>query len=688
MKYSLFAILAVFCSICISEAADNVLVVSIDTLRADHLGCYGSTKTKTPFIDGLAARGIVFKDTVSSVPFTLPSHISLLTGLIPPAHGVHDNGGFYLDKKVLTLAEVFKGRGYATGAFVGAFPLDSRFGLDQGFDVYDDSYPTVSNVNEITMPERNAGVVADAALAWLQKNKTSNWFAFVHFYDPHFPYKPPEQFQKMYPDDPYSGEISYADSQLGRILSFLKSSNQENKTLVIVTSDHGESLGEHQEQTHGIFCYESTLRVPLIISPFKPAAVETRVRLVDIFPTVLELQKIQSASSVQGSSLVKMIQGKEGLAPKDSYFEALSMYFNAQWAPIRGFYSKNFKYIELPEPELYDLSKDPAEKQNLCSDSSLCSKWANNFQIYYRPYAKEDVKPAEVDPETIEQLKSLGYLTGSVSPQKDKEFTKEDDPKNLISFHNRVDVALTFYNRGYDLKALEILEKLIDEKPDYSIAYLHASFIRSSEGLPDKAIEILKKAIQNGIINADIQGKLGVYLYEAGQYNEAIQQLKLALKEDQTDLDNLNYLGMSYTAAGKFADAETAFRKAMEKDPSDGMTLTNLGTLFLTQKKNDEAVKQFQAAINANPASSNAYNGLGVAYASQKNWPKAIESWKAAVDQNAENYDAILNLGYAYLEVKDKTNALTYFQDFEKNAPPAKYRRDIAEVRAMIGRLH
>jgi Tfp pilus assembly protein PilF len=610
----------------------------------------------------------------------------LFTGLIPPAHGVHDNGGFYLEKKILTLAEVFKGRGYATGAFVGAFPLDSRFGLDQGFDVYDDSYPTVSNVNEITMPERNAGIVTDSALAWLQKTKNSNWFAFVHYYDAHFPYKPPEQFQKMYPDDPYSGEISYADSQLARILSFLKTSNQEDKTLVIVTSDHGESLGEHQEQTHGIFCYESTLRVPLIMGPFKPSVVDTRVRLIDVFPTVLELKKIQAPSKVQGSSLVKMIEGKKGGTPQDSYFEALSMYFNAQWAPIRGFYSKNFKYIELPEPELYDLSKDPNEKQNLCSDSSLCTKWANNFQIYSRPYAN-DVKPAEVDPETIEQLKSLGYLAGSASPPKDKQFTKEDDPKNLISFHNRVDAALLFYNRGYDLKALEILEKIMDEKPDYSIAYLHASYIRSSEGLPEKAIEILKKALQNGIINADIQGKLGIYLYEAGRFNEAIQQLKLALKEDQTDLDNMNYLGMSYTAAGNFADAEATFRKALTKDPSDAMTLTNLGTLFLTQKKNDEAIKQFQAAIASNPAISNAYNGLGVVYASQKNWPKAIESWKSAVNQNAKNYDAILNLGYAYLQIKDKTNALTYFRDFEKNAPPEKYRKDLSEVRALIGNL-
>lgn len=678
---------AVLLQIGAAHAADNVLLVSIDTLRADHVGCYGFEKAKTPAMDSLAARGVVFKNTVSSTPFTLPSHISLLTGLLPPIHGVQDNGGFYLDNKIVTLAEVLKERGYKTGAFVGAFPLDSRFGLSQGFDVYDDGYPTVNNINELTMPERKGGTVTDSALAWLEKQKNSNWFAFVHYYDPHFPYQAPESFSKMFPENPYDAEVAFADSQIARVLEFLKTTQQQDKTLVIVTSDHGESLGDHKEETHGIFCYESTLRVPLIMAPFKPSIVDTRVRLIDIFPTLLELKKIKPTGKVQGVSLVKYLEGQTGGSLQDSYFEALSMYFNAQWAPLRGFYSKNFKYIDLPVPELYDLNKDPAEKQNLCVDSSLCNTWAGRFQMNYKAFLK-DVKPQiQVDRETIEQLKALGYLSGSWAPVSDMKFTEKEDPKNLINFHNRVDSALSFYRRGYDLKALEILEKIIDEKPDYSIAYMHASFIRGASGLPDKSIEILKKAIQNGIINADLQGKLGIYLYEAKRYDEAIQQLKLAIKEDPDNLDNLNYLGMSFTAAGKYSEAEQTFRKALAIDTTDGMTLTNLGMLFLTQKKNEEAVKEFRAAISANPTLANAHNGLGVAYASQKDWPKAIESWKAALKQNNENFDAMLNLGYAYLEVQDKSNALLFLRDFEKNAPPTRYRKDLAEVRSLINKL-
>ena len=688
MKNPIFAILlsALILVLSRAEATQNVLVVSIDTLRADHLGAYGYQKAKTPAMDSLARRGVVFKNTVSAAPFTLPSHVSLMTGLIPPVHGVQDNGGFYLNGKIVTLAELLKAQGYNTGAFVGAFPLDSRFGLNQGFDVYDDGYPTRNNVNEMTMPERQAGSVTDSTLAWLEKQKNSKWFAWVHFYDPHFPYQAPEAFTKMFPENPYDAEIAFADSQLARILDFLKKTGQE-KTLVILTADHGESLGEHKEDTHGIFCYESTLRIPLIMAPFKPIAVETRVRLIDVFPTILELKKMKSAGKIQGISLVKYFEGQKGGSPQDSYFEALSMYFNAQWAPVRGFYSKNFKYIEVPIPELYDLSKDPEEKQNLCADSSLCRTWAGRFQLNYKDSLKTATPAGEVDRETIEQLKALGYVTGSWTPPKDKQFNEKDDPKNLITFHNRIDSALSFYKRGYDLKALEILEKVIEEKPDYSTAYMHASFIRSAGGFPDKAIEILKKAIQNGIVNAEVQGKLGIYLYEANRFEEAIQQLNLAVKEDPENLDNLNYLGMSFTGAGKYSEAEQTFQKALKIDSSDGMTFTNMGTLFLTQKKYDQAITQFAAAIAANPTLANAYNGLGVAYASQKNWPKAIESWKDALIENNQNYDAMLNLAYAYLEVQDKTNALPLLRDFEKNAPPSRYRKDLAEVRSLIAKL-
>ena len=294
-----------------SFAFENVLLISIDTLRADHLGCYGSKETKTVNIDSLARNGVLFKNVVSPAPFTLPSHVSLMTGLIPPAHGVQDNGGFYLNKNINTLAEIFHSKGSSTAAFLGAFPLDSRFGMDQGFDLYDDTYPTVNNVNEITMPERSAETVTGAALQWLQTKKSGKWFAFIHYFDPHFPYR-----------DSYKKEVERVDEQLGKLLGFLRENKLDQKTLIVLTADHGESLGEHQEQTHGIFAYESTLRIPLIFSPFQPKQIETRVRLIDVAPTILDLQSLSFPSRTQGSSLAKWIRG--GTQPEiDYYFESL-----------------------------------------------------------------------------------------------------------------------------------------------------------------------------------------------------------------------------------------------------------------------------------------------------------------------------------------------------------------------------
>jgi arylsulfatase A-like enzyme/Tfp pilus assembly protein PilF len=673
MKRSFLLFLLLFASS--AFAFDNVLLVSIDTLRADHLGCYGAIKVKTPNIDSLARNGVLFKDVVTPAPFTLPAHVSMMTGLIPPVHGVQDNGGFYLNSNVTTLAELFKAQRFNTAAFVGAFPLDSRFGMDQGFDFYDDSYPTVSNINEMTMPERSAQEVTNGALQWLQSKKATRWFAFVHYYDAHFPYH-----------DTYEQEIETVDQQFGKILKFLRDNSLDQKTLIVLTADHGESLGEHQEKTHGIFAYESTLRIPLIFYPFQAKTIPSRVRLIDVAPTIAALQKLSFPSLTQGNSLIKWIQGGAETVP-DSYFESLSMYLNAGWAPLRGFYSGSMKYIELPVRELYDLSKDPQESKNLCaSDKQLCNLWQAKFTNHFRPFIEKEAKPADIDQETAEQLKALGYVAGPTSKHQ-KTYSEKDDPKNLIVFHNKVDNALTFFNKGYDLKALDLLEQIIAERPDYSVAYEHASFIRSSLGFPDQAIDLLKKAISMGVSSDEILSKLGLYLYEAGRYDDAVRQLKVAIKADPKDLDNLNYLGMAYTEMGNYPEAENAFRQALALDESDAMTLNNLATLYLTQKKFDLAEKQLHSALIANPHLGGAYNSLGVIYANRKNWPEAIKNWSRALEENGKNYDAMLNLAFAYLENQQKEKALELFKQFEKNAPPNQYASDLSKVRSLIAKL-
>jgi len=404
-----------------------------------------------------------------------------------------------------------------------------------------------------------------------------------------------------------------------------------------------------------------------------------------VAPTILALQKLSFPAHTEGVPLVKYMEGSsQNLS--DSYFESLSLYLNAGWAPLRGFYSGSMKYMDLPIPELYDISSDPKEAKNLCSDKQLCNLWKTKFSNFFRPFSQKEAKPADLDKETEEQLRALGYLSGGSKPSQ-KVYSEKDDPKSLIVFHNRVDSALSFFNKGYDLKALDILEKIISERPDYSVAYEHASYIRSSLGFPDQAVALLRKAIQNGVSNETILGKLGLYLYEAGQYDEAIRQLNLAIKADPKDLDNINYLGMSYTELGKYKEAEESFQKALVLDPTNSMTLNNMGTLFLTQKKFDQAKVPLEKAIASNPHSGGAYNGLGVIYANEKNWDLAIKNWESALSENNKNYDAMLNLAFAYLENKQNAKALPLFEEFAKSAPRNRYAEDLPRVRTIIEKL-
>jgi arylsulfatase A-like enzyme len=360
---------------------------------------------------------------------TLPSHSSLLTGLDPRTHGVRDNSGFRLAAETPTLAAVFHDAGYATAAFVGALPLDSQFGLDRGFDHYDDTLPRAEQVlADTAMPERRAGEVVDAALAWLRARETDErWFVWIHVFDPHFPYEPPAPFEASSLAERYGGEVMYVDRELGRLFDFVGRGTTEDEVLIVLTADHGESLGEHGERSHGVFAYDSTLRVPLLFSPFEPRTVKQRVRLIDVAPTILALQGLAFARPIDGTSLSGLVEGTRGEGPAaSSYFEALSMYLNMQWAPLRGFYAEHFKYIALPVPELYDLETDPAETQNLCRDPATCERWAARFADFAGPF--EPLTQRErVDPELQAQLEALGYVAGGETASAET-FGPNDDP--------------------------------------------------------------------------------------------------------------------------------------------------------------------------------------------------------------------------------------------------------------------
>ncbi len=413
------------------KSPKNILLITIDTLRADRLSCYGNSSFKTPNIDGLAKKGILFTRAFAHNSLTLPSHANILLGTTPNYHGVKDNLNFIVNDDFLTLAEYLKKFGYSTGAFIGGFPLDSKFGLDQGFDVYDDDFAPVGS-SDLSSTERKAEKVMEKALQWM-KNQTAPWFIWIHLYDPHYSYEPPEPFLTRFKAAPYDGEVAYVDKTLERLFNYMEKSSLSNNTLVVFTADHGESLGNHGEDTHGIFAYNSTIWVPLIISApgIKSGITNQNVSHIDIFPTVCEVLGINKPQFLQGLSLLSTPKTKK-LLKREIYFESLQPYYALGWAPLRGYISQNEKFFDSPIPELYDLVTDFDEKNNLSNSTKLEDYKKTLEQLILQQSNPTNINARnKIDNSTLSKLKSLGYVGNPMSAQKET-FGRKDDKILII----------------------------------------------------------------------------------------------------------------------------------------------------------------------------------------------------------------------------------------------------------------
>jgi|Deesub1362B_J571_1020462.scaffolds.fasta_scaffold00200_25 arylsulfatase A-like enzyme/Tfp pilus assembly protein PilF len=673
----------------------NVLLITIDTLRADYLSCYGSRKIETPNIDYLAKKGILFKFAVAHNVVTLPSHINILTGTYPIYHGVRDNSGFRLDKKNVMLSEVLKEKGYKTAAFIGAFPLDNRFGLDQGFDLYDDFYGDKNALNDLFFVERQAEKVIESAKKWLQKNGEDLWFCWIHLFDPHAPYNPPELFKDKYPDNFYAGEVAYTDFAIGELLQFLRKFQKEKNTLVILTADHGESLGEHGERTHGVFAYNSTLHIPLIF--YQPIifgeskSINQLVRHIDIMPTVLDILEIKIPKQVQGHSLLPLIKNPKKWKPKDSYFESLSPWLNRNWAPLQGIISENYKYIDLPIKELYDLKRDFREERNLAEENKLIikklDKRLKNIINNFSTEQSRKIQIIEEDAETLKKLHSLGYLGGTSPKSMTKPYTIEDDPKRLIELDHMMHEGIINYIKGDPWKAIEIFNEIIKRRPTFSLVYSNLSFVYHETGQLDKAIETLEKAISLGLKDQSLLSKLGIYLQEAGKFNRSVNILEALIKKYPLDVEILNYLGINYWHLGQYEKAIKTFNKLLSLDKSYASAYNNLGSVYLSMKQYDLAIKQFKKAIKYDSKLAAPYNGLGVIYASKRKYDLAIENWKKAVELDSKQYDALYNLGILLTKMNRFDEAIFYLEQFIATAPEYRYKTDIEKMEKLLTRL-
>ena len=593
-------------------AIRNVLLISIDTLRADHLSSYGFPRRTTPNIDAVAREGVLFENAYSPVPATLPAHSSMLTGTLPPFHGLRDNLHERLSDSSLTLAELLKAKGLATAAVVSSFVLDRRFKLDQGFDSYDDRFEAVHKVGDLS--ERKGDETTARATAWLTAHASQPFFLFVHYYDPHDPYEPPEPYASQWAGDLYSGEVAFADRALGQVLERLKELRLYDETLIVITSDHGEMLGEHGELTHGFFVYEGALKVPLVFkvpgAKTAPRRVEQVVSLIDIVPTVAALLGVPAPQQSQGLDLSPLLSGGSGVPGRPLYAETITpaRYYGA--GSLLAVIVDGWKYIETTRPELYDLRRDPGETVNLVHERESRADVLGKELKHLVTTAVQAARPAEaavLDEDARQRLAALGYLNrGASGPELSFDRSKED-PKDLIAFFRSDQRLSKLVDDKKYAEAKALCETMLRQRPGFADCHLQMSRIAAKQGNLAAALLAARKAAElspdseparlqlAGLALAHFN--LGRTAKQQGQLDEAVREYRLALAIDPRLAAAHNSLGSILGSQGRVSEATQHFREAVRVEPNNAEAHNNLGLALRLTGKADEALVQLRAAL-------------------------------------------------------------------------------------------
>jgi arylsulfatase A-like enzyme/Flp pilus assembly protein TadD len=640
----------------------NLLVVTLDTLRADHVGSYGYAPARTKHFDGLAARGLRFARAATVTPLTLPAHASLFTGTFPARHGVRDNGGYYLGAEQETLAEVLRARGYRTGGFVSAFVLDSRWGISQGFERYFDDFDLSRFEKQAGMDaiQRPGGETVDEALRWLWTERRKPFFLWVHLYDPHTPYAAPREYAGQFPrtlHGAYDAEIAYADAQLGRLLDALHGDGRLERTVVAVLGDHGEMLGEHGELTHGFFVYDAAVRIPaVVVAPGLAArVVPDQIRIVDLMPTLLELLGFPSPAQVQGTSLLPLARGErlDLIALSESWFPR----FHYGWSELLAIQDERFKLIRAPRRELYDLERDPGETANLegsdpqralalgrALDEALATAGAGS-----RPRA-----PETVDSETAERLEALGYVGGSVSARH-LEDRPRGDPKDKIHLYNLLKQAST----------------------------------ASAEGRFDEAIAKARQALAEDPEILEGHMLLGNFLARAGRRDEATLAYKQALALDPEHKESLFRLALAYKDQGRLADARAGFERARALDPRNGRVLWQLADIAVRERRFDEAESILRDALRREVDRERFLLKLAECQLERKRLDDAEKLLREALAKKPILETAHFNLGLVHEERGEREQAIAAYEK-ELAAHAGAYRAafNLAKLLQKSGRPH
>jgi choline-sulfatase len=659
----------------------NVLLITVDTIRADHLPSYGYKVIRTPNLDSLAKRGILFRQCATAAPLTLPSHCSIMTGLYPTFHGVRINGNNALSLDHLTLAEAYSANGYKTGAFIGAFVLDGRWGLNQGFDHYDDYFDLKKFKKlDLGLVQRPGNEVVDAALGWMNDQKEKPFFAWVHLYDAHTPYSPPEPFRSEYGSSGlvglYDGEIAFVDEQIGRCLSWLDKKNLREKTIVAVIGDHGEGLGDHGELTHGYFIYDYAVHVPFILStPVKGASglqISSQVRTIDLYPTLLQASGISIPKEIQGNSLWRVISGQDVEKPVFAYSESMTPSIQYGWSPLLSLRTPNYKFIDAPHPELYDLAKDPEEESNIREshwqvtqeyDKTLKQVVAETTEGAPAPNA------ANLDSETLERLASLGYIGAPMAVKPAGGSNTLVDPKDRLSVYEAIQKAGELNNSDQYAESAKVLEEVLREDPANPQGRLLLASDYAELKRPQEAITILHALIEEDPKNVQTLVCLANILQDEGKSDEVIRLCKNVIEVDDRNTQALALMGHAYMDMHDFKSALPWLQRAVEIQPKLTQNQLNLAACQIGLKQYANAEATLNVILAEHPKFPMTHFHLGLLKEEQGNFPEAIREYQEEIAQYSNSFMARLNLGRLQLRYGDRDAYMAQMKEVVRLAP-------------------
>jgi len=604
---------------------NNVILITLDTTRADYMGFLGSKRGLTPNLDNLARQGVVFSHAYSQVPLTTPSHATILTGTYPQFNHLQDMGS-PLAKDLPYLPEILQQNGYHTAAFVGSQILDPKSaaapGFDRGFEVYDAGFHSrAPGEDRYHSVERRATVVVAHAVAWLTRGQRAPFFLWVHLYDPHDPYDPPEPFKARYRTAPYDGEIAYADFAVGKLLAALHADGLYDSTVIAVAADHGEAFGEHGEQTHGLFLYDETIHVPLLVkfAGGSPASrrVDARVGLVDLAPTILRAVGIAPPATMQGESLMDLVKPdpKKGSVDRPAYAETDYPYRSFGWSPLRAWRAGKYLYVNAPQRELYDQASDPEAMRNLAGNSTaVADTMASQLDEFHRKTSRVTPAQAGVTPDQAEQLQALGYITSQFRQSVTGEMPIGPDPKGKVRIANLLHEGLLAMEDERYEEAIPKLQEVIKDQPNVGLANLELGRAWNGLGNYKEALPWLRKAVDIMPESGRAHFELGVALAETGDWDGAASQLEIAVAHAPDSDDMQFYLGMAYDQLGRTLEAARSLQRTLQINPNHYRANLLLGRILGMQNRPKEALPYLQRAVKLQPKSPDAHKFLGNVY--------------------------------------------------------------------------